>query len=106
DPAPDMAVRELQPESDFWLLRGTRLEHTLGMPIVYANTELPGMHVEPATRAAIRDWFKRARRRLRPGDTLLVYVTDHGSKNAEDTSNNRITLWGDKESLPGNELRD
>src|SRR5581483_5183581 len=37
--------------------------------------------------------------------TLLLYVTDHGSKNAEDTSNNRITLWGDKEAISVEELR-
>jgi thiol-disulfide isomerase/thioredoxin len=34
-----------------------------------------------------------------------VYVTDHGTKNAADTANNRITLWGDKESLSVRELR-
>src|SRR5438445_5964960 len=99
DRTPDMAMRELQPEADFWLLRGTHLEQALGTPIVYANTELPGMTVEPAKRERIHAWFRKARRQLRPGDVLLLYVTDHGSKNAEDTSNNRITLWGDKESL-------
>src|SRR5207249_282976 len=61
DPAADMAVRELQPEADFWLLRGTRLEPHLGTQIVYANTELPGLKVEAATRANIHAWFKRAR---------------------------------------------
>jgi thiol-disulfide isomerase/thioredoxin len=104
DPAPDMAVRELQPEADFWLLRGTRLESVLGTQIVYANTELPGLTVAAATRPNIHSWFKKARRELRAGDVLLLYVTDHGSKNAEDTSNNRITLWGAKESLSVSEL--
>src|SRR5262249_13744579 len=105
DPAPDMAVRELQPEPDFWLLEGTRLEHPLATPIVYADTRLPGTVVHPATRAALTAWFPDARRRLRRGDTLLVSVTDHGSRNAEDTANNRITLWGPNESLSVTELR-
>src|SRR5207247_1591743 len=42
--------------------------------------------------------------RLRPGDTLLVYVTDHGSKNDKDTADNRIVLWGEKESISVKEL--
>ncbi len=105
DPAPDMAVRDIQPESDFWLLRGTRLEQVLGTQTVYANTELPGVDLAPATRAGIHAWLKNARGRLRAGDTLLVYVTDHGSKNPDDTGDNRITLWGSKEVLPASELR-
>ena len=104
DPEPDMAVRDIQPESDFWLLRGTRLEHVLGTQTVYANTELPGVQLLPATRAGIQAWFKTARGRLRAGDTLLVYVTDHGTK-SEKADDNRITLWGDKESLPVSDLR-
>ena len=104
NPAPDMAVRELQPEEQFWLLGGTRLGTALGTPIVYANTELPGMDVEPATKEALEKWFATARKRLGAGDTLLVYVTDHGSKNASDTRDNRITLWGKDEVISVSEL--
>jgi thiol-disulfide isomerase/thioredoxin len=105
NPAADMAVRELQPEPDFWLLEGTRLEGPLQTPIVYANTEIPGEVVEPATREAITAWFHGPGRHLRAGDTLLLYVTDHGGKNAANTADNHITLWGDKESLSVSELR-
>src|SRR5204863_50369 len=35
-----------------------------------------------------------------------LYVTDHGQKNAEDSLNNSITLWGPKESLSVSELRE
>ncbi|HYR97335.1 MAG TPA: hypothetical protein VEM57_11390, partial [Candidatus Binatus sp.] len=105
DPAPDMAMRELQPEAEFWRLRGTRLEQPLGMQIVYANSTLPGLTLEPATRHGIEGWFKRARKRLHAGDGLLLYVTDHGTKALNDTTDNRITLWGDKESLSVHELK-
>src|SRR5262249_55583429 len=71
----------------------------------YANTALPPFTLEAATRRGIEAWFKAARRRLRPGDSLLLYVTDHGSKNAADTSNNRITLLGDNEPLSVRELK-
>ena len=105
-PAPeaDMAVREIEPEADFRLLRGTRLAAALGTQIVYANSEIPGVPLQAATRAGLTSWFKQARRRLRPGDTLLVYVTDHGSKNDKDTADNRIVLWGEKESISVKEL--
>ena len=105
-PAPeaDMAVREIEPEADFRLLSGTRLAAALGTQIEYANSEIPGVPLRAATREGLTAWFKQARRRLRPGDTLLVYVTDHGSKNDQDTADNRIVLWGEKESMSVKEL--
>src|SRR5437870_7658817 len=105
-PAPeaDMAVREIEPEANFRLLRGTRLGAALGTQLVYATSEIPGVPLQAATRAGLTSWFKQARRRLRPGDTLLVYVTDHGSKNDKDTADNRIVLWGEKESISVNDL--
>src|SRR5262245_18848665 len=38
DPAADFAVRDLQPEADFWLLRGTRLERPLRPRVRYENS--------------------------------------------------------------------
>ena len=84
DPAADLAVREVQPEEDFWLLRGTRLGRSLGPQITYANSEVPGARLEAATKANVRAWFEGARQRLRSGDTLLLYVTDHGTKDREE----------------------
>ena len=95
DPQADFAVRELQPEADFWL-PGTRLERPLRTQIRYENSVVDSFTPQPATRAALRHWFEEAAERLRPSDTLLFYVTDHGTKNAEDLGNNRITLWGDQ----------
>ena len=105
DPAADLAVREVQPEEDFWLLRGTRLGRTLGTQITYTNSEVPGARLETATKANVKTWFEGARQRLRPGDTLLLYVTDHGTKDREGKGDSRITLWGDKEALAVSELR-
>jgi thiol-disulfide isomerase/thioredoxin len=106
DPTADFAVRDLQPEADFWLLRGTRLERPLRPPIRYENSVVDGFTLQPATHAALRRWFEDAAQHLRPGDTLLFYVTDHGTKNAADLANNRITLWGEHESLSVTELRE
>jgi thiol-disulfide isomerase/thioredoxin len=105
DPQPDMAVREAHAEHEFELLEGTRLESTLVLPTTLANTSLPGFRLHPATKAGITAWFEDAKRRLHAGDTLLVYVTDHGTKNAEDVGDNKITLWGQGETLSVHELR-
>ncbi len=104
DPGADLAVRDVQPESDFWLLQGTRLEQSLRTQIEYTNSEVGGASLRPATRDALTAWFREAAGTLRPGDTLFLYVTDHGTMNKEDTTDNQITLWGEKESISVREL--
>jgi len=106
DPEADLAVRELQREADFWLLRGTRLERGLQTQTTYENSEVGEVTLRPASNEALRAFFQDAARRLGAGGTLLLYVTDHGTKNRQDTSNNRITLWGKDESLSVTELQE
>jgi len=105
DPAPDLAVRELEVDPDFWLIQGTRVEAKLRQPIVYEDSHIPGWQLEHASQRRVEGWFEQARHDLRAGDTLLVYVTDHGSKDEKDPRNgNAITLWmGD--ALTVDELR-
>jgi PDZ domain len=102
--APDLAVRGPEPEGT-WLLEGTAvgdlLRHTTG----FENSTLAGYNLRPATRAELRRTFGELRARLRPGDTLLVFVTDHGTSNPRDPLDNRITLWGAHESLSVRGLR-
>jgi hypothetical protein len=106
DPAPDLATREVQKETDFWMLSGTRLEKSLRPPITYTNSEVQGVPLRAATRENLRLWFENAADSLGSGDTLLIYVTDHGTRNKEDTSNNRIVLWGKEENIGVEELRE
>ncbi|HEX7668006.1 MAG TPA: thioredoxin-like domain-containing protein [Polyangiaceae bacterium] len=94
DPAPDLATRDAQPEPDFWRLEGTRLEHRLEMPTTTIDSKLAGLTLAPATKASLTAWFDAASKRLHSGDTLLLYVTDHGTRHGDDPVNNRITLWG------------
>jgi thiol-disulfide isomerase/thioredoxin len=105
DPARDVALREEQPEEDFWLLTGTRLEQPLRTPITYESSRVPGFTLRAATPAEVDRWFATIGSRLREGDTLLLYVTDHGTKNTPDTRDNRITLWGKGQGLSVSELR-
>lgn len=104
DPAPDLAIRELRPEGESWLLDGTRLAATIGEPLEYVNTELPGRTIRPATRAELERWFAGEGRLLGSGDTLLFYVTDHGTRGKEGPRDNRISLWGKEESLSVDDL--
>ncbi|MGE0820599.1 MAG: PDZ domain-containing protein [Candidatus Binatia bacterium] len=106
EPAADFAVRDPQEASSFWLIAGTRLEQPLRPQIRYENSTVDGFPLRPATKAALRDWFDHADQHLHSGDTLLFYVTDHGTKNPEDLTNNRITLWGKDETLSVIELRE
>jgi thiol-disulfide isomerase/thioredoxin len=106
DPEVDLATRDLQTEDRFWMLAGTRLEKPLRPRIKYVNSEIEGVGLLPATRANLDLWFEAAGNSLTPGDTLLLYVTDHGTLNKGDPSNNRITLWGKEETLSVDDLRE
>jgi len=102
DPAPDLATREGHRPPDFWLLSRSEAKR-LRPPIEYVNSEIEGFTLQPATRAALTAWFETDASRLTSGDTLLLYVTDHGKEDPEGLGDSTITLWGEKLSV--SELR-
>ena len=104
NPAPDLAVRAPEPEGS-WLLEGTAVGDLLRHSTGFENSSLAGYSLRPATRAELRRTFGTLKTRLRPGDTLLVFVTDHGTSNLRDPLDNRISLWGVNESLSVRSLR-
>jgi thiol-disulfide isomerase/thioredoxin len=104
DAGADLAVRETQPETDFWRLKGTHLEGRLQTPTNLINSMLPGATLRAANKAALTEWFSQASQRFKAGDTLLVYVTDHGTRHGNDNGNNRILLWGPEEFITVREL--
>jgi len=93
DPAADLATREQPTDTDDWLIPQAT---ALRPPVVYVNSAVDGIALQPARKDALRAWFETRGVRLRRNDTLLLYVTDHGHKNAEDLSNNAIVLWGEE----------
>lgn len=93
DPGRDLAARHPDANEYFWILEGVPVRGKLANRIRLVNSEIDGVSLRPATNEALEGWFRGARDRLRSGDTLLVYVTDHGGKNPEDLSNNSISLW-------------
>src|SRR5262249_51179753 len=102
DPAPDLATRAADDVPGLWLLPGWA-QGALRAPITYVDSTLEGVTLQAAKKDALTAWFAAAKTRLRPGDTLLFYVTDHGERNAQDEHDNTISLWG--ESLSVTELR-
>ncbi len=105
DPGADLAVREEQTESDAWFLDGTDLEGFLRPRLEFENSKIDGATLLPATLDTLHQWFEQTGSRLHPKDTLVLYVTDHGTQNTDDLWNNRITLWGRGEYLEATELR-
>jgi len=97
-PAPDLATREPEP-ANAWLLQGTHVDPLLRDLTTYESSTLPGVDLRPATVTSLARAVNELRTLLRPGDTLLVYVTDHGTQSRRDPTGNRITLWGPRESI-------
>ncbi len=102
DPAPDLATRVEDDVAGLWILPGWA-QGALRAPITYVDSQIEGVALQAAKKDAITAWFADAKTRLRPGDTLLFYVTDHGERNAKDETDNTISLWG--ETLSVTELR-
>lgn len=100
DPAPDVAARDPERYPDHWLLAGTRLGRVLP-DLQFENSTVPGAHLLPARKGALQTWFQLRGRALRAGDTLLVYVTDHGVRTGKPREA-AVSLWG--ETLPRSEL--
>jgi len=97
DERADLAARE--PETpDRWLIEGTSAGSLLTAPDL-TNTVWEGVKLKPARIKDLRQWFARMGKTLRPGDTLFLYVTDHGNKDPDDPENGLISLWNESLTL-------
>lgn len=104
DPASDLAVGIPASEGQ-WLLRAVPGSDDLTRPTRKENSTIPDILLHPATEVEIARWFRNVGPKLRAGDTLLLYVTDHGLRNPKDVLDNRIMLWGRKASISVREMR-
>jgi len=105
DPTPDLIERmaDLGPED--WRLYGTDIEDYFSHLALLGNSAVTGANLYPATRGALSIWVMTVGQQLRAGDTLLLYVTDHGTLGT-DPDGNRIVLWGPDATLSVRELRE
>ncbi|HEU4404111.1 MAG TPA: hypothetical protein VFS43_02285 [Polyangiaceae bacterium] len=103
--AADLAVREPDPEGA-WLLKSAPRGGKLLGAIRFESSTVPGFALRPATPPELRRWFETVGAGLRDGDTLLLYVTDHGVRAPRNVMETRIVLWGDNASVSVRELRE
>jgi thiol-disulfide isomerase/thioredoxin len=96
-PAADLAVRDGRTNPDAWIM--PRHVDRVLRPVQYVDSRIDGVTLRPARKAALRKWFKKEGARLVAGDTLLLYVTDHGNLNPTDRWNNTIALWNEELSV-------
>jgi hypothetical protein len=99
DPEPDLAVRDLPAGRELWLIEDIRVGRDLAPELRYENSEIGGMGLRPASKSALWGWLENESDGLQPGDTLLLYVTDHGVRNKSNPENNAIQLWGERFSV-------
>lgn len=103
DPAADLATRDRgDPGDQCWLLPPALADQL--RPVEYVDSRLTDVSLLPATQTALQTWFATAGKALRSGDTLLLYVTDHGELNRQNPANNSIVLW--HETLSVAQLRE
>jgi thiol-disulfide isomerase/thioredoxin len=97
DEKADLAAREPE-SSDQWLIEGTPAAAAFTQPDL-TNTKWEGVKLHPARLRELRKYFSRMSDTLHPGDTLFVFVTDHGKKDDDDPENGFINLWNETMSL-------
>ncbi len=103
DPALDLASRDADRFPEHWLLAGTKLGKLLP-DMQFENSTVQDMNLLPAKKAAIETFFHFKSRDLGPSDTLLLYVTDHGTRKGKGKKREAyISLWG--ENLSFTELK-
>jgi thiol-disulfide isomerase/thioredoxin len=97
----DLATRAVASQvRDRWLIGGTPLGKALRPQKSIVNTTWPGgPSLRPATYQSLRKWFKSSRKQIPDGSTLLVFVTDHGTRGKEDLDNGNISLWNESMSV-------
>jgi hypothetical protein len=77
DPAPDLAVID-STDDDWWLLGAAPLARKFAPQTELVNSTVEGVEVRPATKRELGAGFAELAHAIQPGDTLLLYVTDHG----------------------------
>jgi hypothetical protein len=103
DPTPDLAVLDRRDDGAFWLVDGLSVGEALRPEIHLVDSSVDGIDLYEASRARFNLWIAKISERMRTGDTLLIYVTDHGWKNGANLDENAIVMWG--EHLHVSEMR-
>jgi hypothetical protein len=96
DPAPDVAVLDAENVKGDWLIERLFVDRPLKPEIYLRDAVIAGAPRYPATAVAFDSWLERTGARMREGDTVVIYVTDHGWKNEENLANNAVAMWHER----------
>jgi hypothetical protein len=99
DPTPDVAILDAEKTKGDWLIERLFVDRPLRPQIYLQDAVIAGARRYAATGVAFGGWLEEVRGRMRAGDTLIVYVTDHGWENKEDRTNNAIAMWHERLSV-------
>ncbi|MCB9639665.1 MAG: redoxin domain-containing protein [Myxococcales bacterium] len=105
DPAPDQAILTQRKDKEGWLFEGRRESRLYARRPKLINTHIAQTTLYPATKKSLKKRLPLIAKSLKsPNKPLLLFVTDHGTRNTRETNarNNKISLWN--ESLSVREL--
>ena len=83
----------------YWLLQSTRVARLFNPTREIVNTVWEDVKLRPAKFINLRSWFLKEGKKLKAGDTLLIYATDHGSANNGNPDNGYLELWHEQLSV-------
>jgi hypothetical protein len=96
DPTPDVAILDSEALPGEWLIEGLGVDRPLRPEIHLQDVQIDGVRRYPGTVAAFSEWLAESDGEMSDGDTLVVYVTDHGWENRENRANNAVSMWHER----------
>jgi len=100
DEALDRRLPGPGPDAQLWATTHTPWQLWFERPIALTDTRWQHPDVRPARRAALRGWFQELSPKMKPGEQLLIAVTDHGRPDPSGGWKTSIDLWGETWSVP------
>ncbi len=96
DPTPDVAILDSEAVPGEWLIEGHGVDRPLRSEIHLQDVQIDEVRRYPGTSSAFSEWLAEIDAEMSDGDTLVVYVTDHGWENRENRANNAISMWHER----------
>lgn len=98
-PEVDRRLPSPKRESLAWVVEDTPWAGWFERDTLLANTRWESHTVYPAKRKALRAWFTSLRPKIKPHDSIVLAVTDHGRPDPQGGWKSSIELWGEQLSV-------
>jgi thiol-disulfide isomerase/thioredoxin len=94
--AADRRLPDSKEEKLNWVVDKTPWQGWFERPPLLANTEWDGLTTYEAKRKALRRWLRQLAPKLKPNDSVVFVVTDHGAPDPQGEWRTSIELWGEQ----------